>query len=85
MRPLYLALVILMCFSASLAAAPVRIALVPLDALAQNHADLVLASSAHWAVVLAGVALWGVHLGMTQGLLAALVADTVPADLRGTG
>ncbi|NLF61238.1 MAG: hypothetical protein GX574_08795 [Lentisphaerae bacterium] len=44
MRPLYLALVILMCFSASLAAAPVRIALVPLDALAQNHADLVLAS-----------------------------------------
>ena len=48
-------------------------------------ADLVLASSAHWAVVLAGVALWGVHLGMTQGLLAALVADTVPADLRGTG
>ena len=48
-------------------------------------ADLVLASSAHWAVVLAGVALWGVHLGMTQGLLAALVADTVPAELRGTG
>ena len=33
-------------------------------------ADLVLASSAHWLVVLGGVALWGVHLGMTQGLLA---------------
>ena len=47
-------------------------------------ADLVLASSSHWAVVLAGVALWGVHMGMTQGLLAAMVAHTAPADLRGT-
>ena len=47
-------------------------------------ADLVLASSSHWAVVLAGVALWGVHMGMTQGLLATMVADTAPADLRGT-
>lgn len=47
-------------------------------------ADLVLATNAHWAVVLAGVALWGLHLGITQGLLAALVADTAPADLRGT-
>ena len=42
--PLYLALVIHMILSASLAAASVRIALVPLDALAQNHADLALAS-----------------------------------------
>jgi len=47
-------------------------------------ADLVLASSSHWAVVLAGVALWGVHMGMTQGLLAAMVAHTATADLRGT-
>ena len=47
-------------------------------------ADLVLASGDHWSVVLAGVALWGVHMGMTQGLLAAMVADTAPADLRGT-
>lgn len=47
-------------------------------------ADLVLASSSHWLVVLAGVALWGVHMGMTQGLLAAMVAHTAPADLRGT-
>jgi len=30
------------------------------------------------------VALWGVHMGMTQGLLAAMVADVAPADLRGT-
>jgi MFS family permease len=47
-------------------------------------ADLILASSAHWAVVLAGVAVWGLHMGMTQGLLAVMVADTAPADLRGT-
>ena len=47
-------------------------------------ADLVLASGDHWSVVLPGVALWGVHMGMTQGLLAAMVADTAPADLRGT-
>lgn len=31
-----------------------------------------------------GVALWGVHMGMTQGLLATMVADTAPTDLRGT-
>lgn len=47
-------------------------------------ADLVLASNDHWTTVLAGVALWGVHMGMTQGLLATMVADTAPADLRGT-
>ncbi len=47
-------------------------------------ADLVLANVAHWSVAIAGVALWGVHMGMTQGLLAKMVADTTPADLRGT-
>jgi MFS family permease len=34
--------------------------------------------------LLIGVGLWGLHLGLTQGLLAALVADTAPARLRGT-
>ena len=47
-------------------------------------ADLVLASASDWLGVLAGVALWGVHMGMTQGLLAAMVAREAPADLRGT-
>ncbi|MFM2261863.1 MAG: hypothetical protein RI959_539, partial [Pseudomonadota bacterium] len=47
-------------------------------------ADLVLASGHHWSRVLVGVMLWGVHMGMTQGLLAAMVADTAPSDLRGT-
>ena len=31
-----------------------------------------------------GVILWGLHMGFTQGLLATLVADTAPAELRGT-
>ncbi|ATZ94247.1 MULTISPECIES: MFS transporter [Dickeya] len=47
-------------------------------------ADVALAISQHWLGVIIGVALWGVHMGMTQGLLAAMVADTAPADLRGT-
>ncbi len=47
-------------------------------------ADLVLAISSHWSGVLAGVALWGIHMGITQGRLATMVADTAPADLRGT-
>jgi len=48
-------------------------------------ADLVLATDDHWTTVLLGVGLWGVHLGITQGLLARMVADAAPADLRGTG
>lgn len=47
-------------------------------------ADLVLAHSQHWAGVLLGVCLWGLHMGMTQGLLATMVAQTAPADLRGS-
>ena len=47
-------------------------------------ADLVLAQSGRWPVVLLGVGLWGLHLGMTQGLLAAMVAQAAPADLKGT-
>ena len=31
-----------------------------------------------------GVALWGLHMGFTQGLLTTLIADTAPAELRGT-
>jgi MFS family permease len=47
-------------------------------------ADLVLASSPHWGVVLVGVSLWSIHMGITQGLLATMVGDTAPPDLRGT-
>jgi MFS family permease len=47
-------------------------------------ADLVLAFDGGVVAVMIGVALWGLHMGLTQGLLAALVADTAPAELRGT-
>jgi MFS family permease len=46
--------------------------------------DLALAVASGWAGLAVGVVLWGLHMGMTQGLLAAMVADTAPADLRGT-
>lgn len=47
-------------------------------------ADVVLALSSQWMGVILGVALWGIHMGMTQGLLAAMIAKTAPRDLRGT-
>jgi MFS family permease len=47
-------------------------------------ADLVLAGSGSIAGALAGAGLWGLHMGLSQGLFAAMVADTAPARLRGT-
>jgi len=47
-------------------------------------ADLVLALDGHWWTILIGVGLWGIHMGMTQGLLATMVTNTAPTDLRGT-
>jgi len=47
-------------------------------------ADLALAFAPNLAVAGLGIALWGMHMGFSQGLLAAMVADTAPADLRGT-
>ncbi|MBS0293978.1 MAG: MFS transporter [Proteobacteria bacterium] len=47
-------------------------------------ADALLATAQHWGMVIAGVAVWGIHMGMTQGLLASMVAHATPADLRGT-
>lgn len=58
--------------------------LLQLGLIALIAADIVLAVSTHWVGVLIGVALWGVHMGMTQGLLAAMIADASPSDLRGT-
>lgn len=52
--------------------------------LALILADLVLASAATPAIVFIGAALWGLHMGLTQGLLSALVAAAAPADLRGS-
>ncbi|MGE5566267.1 MAG: MFS transporter [Parcubacteria group bacterium] len=47
-------------------------------------ADVVLASAHSIVGALFGAALWGLHMGLSQGLLSALVADNAPADLRGT-
>ncbi len=47
-------------------------------------ADIALALSQHWGTLLIGVGLWGIHMGMTQGLLAAMIAHTAPPELRGT-
>jgi MFS family permease len=47
-------------------------------------ADAVLALATGIWMVMAGTVLWGLHMGLTQGLLAAMVADTTPARIRGT-
>jgi len=47
-------------------------------------ADLALAYGNQGGWVWGGIALWGLHMGMTQGLLATMVADTAPDNLRGT-
>lgn len=47
-------------------------------------ADLILAAGNTAPLILSGVVFWGLHLGLTQGLLAAMVADAAPEDLRGT-
>ena len=47
-------------------------------------ADIVLATVPTLSGVMVGVALWGLHMGLTQGVLAALVADAAPDRLRGT-
>jgi MFS family permease len=47
-------------------------------------ADLVLGLGSNFAWIGLGVALWGLHMGLTQGLFAALVADLCPAEMRGT-
>jgi MFS family permease len=47
-------------------------------------ADVLLAAGAAGPVLWGGIALWGLHMAMTQGLLAAMVAQAAPADLRGT-
>ncbi|HGY9625084.1 TPA: MFS transporter [Pseudomonas putida] len=47
-------------------------------------ADLALAWAPGWLGLGLGVVLWGLHMGFTQGIFSALIADSAPADLRGT-
>jgi MFS family permease len=61
-----------------------RVALLAAGLLVLAVADVLLAFAESISTLTAAVALWGLHMGMTQGLLATLVADTAPGDLRGT-
>ncbi|MHC8351443.1 MFS transporter [Pseudomonas sp. RT4P38] len=47
-------------------------------------ADLVLARSSSVITMMLGVALWGLHMGFSQGILASLIADKAPTELKGT-
>ena len=47
-------------------------------------ADVMLAVAASPWIAFLGAAFWGLHMAFTQGLLSKLVADTAPAELRGT-
>jgi MFS family permease len=47
-------------------------------------ADAILAMAQGVPAVALGTIVWGLHMGLTQGLLSTLVADTAPAELRGT-
>jgi MFS family permease len=47
-------------------------------------ADLALAASDHGVLLWVGIVLWGLHMALTQGLLATMVAHTAPPSLRGT-
>jgi MFS family permease len=61
-----------------------RINVLAIGLLLLIAADLLLAIDGGLIVVVAGVALWGAHMGFTQGLLSALLADASPPELRGT-
>jgi MFS family permease len=47
-------------------------------------ADLMLAQANSYWMIFTGVAFWGLHMGFSQGVLSAMVADTAPQDRRGT-
>ncbi|WP_235429430.1 MFS transporter [Chromobacterium vaccinii] len=61
-----------------------RARLLQLSLLLLIAADLALGAAAGPAMLLAGALLWGLHLGCSQGLLSALVAQTAPPGLAGS-
>lgn len=83
---------VLMSFVFTLLAYPVglladrvsRWRLLGLSILMLLGADLVLAAASGIGAFGAGVALWGAHLGLSQGVLSAMLADAAPKALRGT-
>jgi MFS family permease len=61
-----------------------RLTMIIIGFLLLIAADLALAFAGGLLGVTVGVILWGLHMGFTQGLMTTLVADTAPAELRGT-
>ena len=61
-----------------------RVTVLALGFLVLMGADVLLANVQGLSFVFIGIALWGLHLGLTQGLLMTLVADTAEPELRGT-
>ncbi|ARP94453.1 MFS transporter [Bordetella genomosp. 13] len=61
-----------------------RLGMMAIGLLLLVAADLVLAFMPGLAGLGAGVVLWGLHMGFTQGLFGALIADHAPPELRGT-
>jgi MFS family permease len=61
-----------------------RRTLLALGMLALAAADVALALTDGYLLLFAGIALWGLHMGLTQGVLASLVTDVAPAAYRGT-
>ncbi|WP_439924530.1 MFS transporter [Nitrobacter sp. JJSN] len=83
---------VIMSLAYSLSAYPIgvlsdrvnRLTLLAIGLVLLLLADLVLAFATDFIWVGIGVVLWGLHMGFTQGLLATLIAETAPAELRGT-
>jgi MFS family permease len=46
--------------------------------------DVVLAESGSYAGLALGVALWGAHMALTQGIFSRMIADSAPEGLRAT-
>lgn len=83
---------VIMSLAYSLSAYPVgmladrmdKITLLIVGLLLLLAADIVLATAQGMIGLAVGVVLWGLHMGFTQGLLATLIAETAPPELRGT-
>lgn len=92
--PLTLVPLVMVCMNVVYAAAAMPIGvladrlgrhrLLALGMLVLAAADLVLAMGGGLAALFVGTALWGLHMALSQGLLAALVADVAPKAARGT-
>lgn len=61
-----------------------RVRLLTLGVLLLVVADLVLGCARSPSLFLVGICIWGLHWAFTEGLIAAMVADTTPSPLRGT-